>query len=90
MKTGWHSDVVENEDPQRVSQHGCEVMKTVIKEDEMQAGRIAGRGWDLRGGSHAGGGDREQAYEGIYESTSITICPPRSHFTTNLQPGFFF
>lgn len=31
-----HVDLVENEDPGRVSQHGCEVMKTVIKEEMRQ------------------------------------------------------
>lgn len=43
------------------SEHASDVMKTVIKEDEMQAGQIVGRGWDHRGSSHLGPGRwREQ------------------------------
>jgi hypothetical protein len=32
--------MVGNTDPLRVSEHGSGVMKTVIKEDEIQAGQI--------------------------------------------------
>lgn len=36
--------MVGNKDPWRVSEHRTNVMKTVIEEDEMQAGQIEGRG----------------------------------------------
>lgn len=53
--------MVGNKEHWRVSEHTGDVMKTVIKEDEMQAGQIEGRGWDQRGSSHLGLGKwREQ------------------------------
>ena len=58
--------MVGNKDPWRVSEQGSDVMKTVIKEDEMQAGQIKGRDVDLRGGSHLGAGRQgEKARKGI-------------------------
>lgn len=51
--------MVGNKERRRVSEHVSDVMKTVIKEDEMQADKL--RGWDQRGNSHLGPGQwREQ------------------------------
>lgn len=36
--------MVGNKDPWRVSEHKSDVMKTVIKEDEIQVGQIEGKG----------------------------------------------
>lgn len=44
--------MVGNEDPWRVSEPGSDVMKTVIKEDEMRAGQMQGKGCHRRGGRH--------------------------------------
>lgn len=52
-----------NEDPWRVSEPGSGVMKTVIEEDEMQAGQIEGKGRDPRGGRHPGLGGAESETE---------------------------
>lgn len=47
-------DVVENKDPLRVLEHGNDMMKTVIEEDEIQAGPIRGKHQTPRGSCNPG------------------------------------
>lgn len=66
--------MVANKEPWRVSEHESDVMKTVIKEDEMQAGQIEGR-VRIRGevlNQAQGGGESERESgdirKGIHDS----------------------
>lgn len=82
-----------NEDPWRVSEPGSDVMKTVIKDDEMRAGQMQGKGGHPRGGRHParevpGAGQKASLFR--REATVPQKLTPAGPEVTSPPPPYHF